>query len=98
VRRRKEIEQAYRVYQGQIGGKGIAWIKITGEGISSSFSKFLTPENRMRLSPVPEHGKATMILIISDADDFSVLTQLGSLRTELAGKLGLIPKGVYNLL
>ncbi len=52
----------------------------------------------MRLSPVPEHGKATMILIISDADDFSVLTQLGSLRTELAGKLGLIPKGVYNLL
>jgi aspartyl-tRNA synthetase len=94
---RKEIDKLIEYIRG-IGGKGIAWIKITGEGISSSFSKFLTPEESDAIISRAGAREGDVILIISDADDFSVLTQLGSLRTELAGKLGLIPKGVYNLL
>lgn len=94
---RKEIDKLTDFIKG-IGGKGLAWIRLTGEGMSSSFSKFMTEDEMNAIVEKAGAEEGDVILIISDGDTGSVLSQLGSLRTELAKKLDLIPKGVYNLL
>ena len=94
---RKEIDKLIDYIKG-IGGKGIAWIKITGEDITSSFKKYMTQEETDAIISRAGAHEGDVILIISDADDGSVLSQLGSLRIELSHKLDLVPKGIYNLL
>lgn len=94
---RKELDKLVDYIKG-IGGKGIAWIKLTGDAVTSSFSKFMTEDEMKAIAEKAGAEEGDVILIISDADTGNVLSQLGSLRIELAKKLGLIPKGVYNLL
>lgn len=93
---RKEIDKLTDYIKG-IGGKGIAWIRLTEEGMTSSFSRFMTEDEMKAILERADAGTNDVVLIISGGDTGSVLTQLGSLRIELAKKLGLIPKGVFNL-
>jgi aspartyl-tRNA synthetase len=94
---RKEIDKLTEYIKG-IGAKGLAWVRMTEEGFTSSFSKFMTDSEMDAIVSRFQAQPGDVIFIISDADTASVLAQLGKLRTELAGKLSLIPKGVFHLL
>lgn len=94
---RKEIDRLVEFIKG-IGGKGIAWARLTDDGMPSSFAKFMT-EGEMS-SILTRAGAATgdVLLLVADTDDESVLSNLGMLRGEVAKKLDIIPKDKFNLL
>ncbi len=81
-----------------IGAKGLAWIRVADDGITSSFDKFVSEDT---VKAMAERGGAEagdLILIIADTVTRRVLTILGALRTTMAQKLDIIPEGMYNLL
>lgn len=94
---RKEIDRLVEYIKG-IGGKGIAWVRLTEDGTPSSFGKFLTEAEMASL--LERSGAVTrdVLLLISGTDDSGVLSQLGLLRTEVARKLGIIPEDAWELL
>lgn len=94
---RKELDRLVEYVKG-IGGKGIAWARLTEDGMPSSFAKFLTEDE---ISAVLERAGAEtgdVLLIIADSDSNMVLSNLGLLRCEVARRLGIIPEDKYNLL
>ncbi len=93
---RKEIDKLTDYVKG-IGGKGLAWIRYTEEGIASSFAKFMTEDEMSAIANVTGAKTGDVVMIIADTNTNKVLSQLGSLRTEVSNKLG-IEKTGYNLL
>ena len=93
---RKEIDKLTEYIKG-VGGKGLAWIRMTEEGIASSFSKFMTEEEMSAIIGKMDAKTGDVIMIIADAKNSDVLSHLGLLRTETANKLGLNPGG-YSFL
>ena len=81
-----------------IGAKGLAWVRIDDEGVTSSFGKFVSEDV---MNAIIEKGgieKGDLALIIADTNNKHVLSILGALRQSMAKKLDIIPEGVYNLL
>ena len=93
---RKEVDKLTEYVKG-IGGKGLAWIRYTPEGIASSFAKFMTEDEMKQIASVTGAKEGDVLLIIADTNTNKVLSQLGSLRIEVANKIGVEKKG-YNLL
>lgn len=94
---RKEIDKLTEMIKG-IGGKGLAWVRLTPDGITSSFAKFMKEEEMQAILQRADAETGDVVLIIADTKTSHVLPQLGQLRMELAKKLNLIPQGKYNLL
>lgn len=93
---RKEIDKLTEMVKG-IGGKGLAFIRMTDEGVSSSFGKFLSEEEMQRILDAAGAEQGDVVLIVADTVKKHVLTTLGAVRLELANKLE-IPRSGYNLL
>ena len=93
---RKEIDKLTEHAKG-IGAKGLAWIRCTDDGVSSSFGKFLTEGKLDEILAAAGAEKGDVILIIADTKKTLALTTLGTLRCEVARKLDIIGEG-YNLL
>jgi len=93
---RKEMDKLTELVRG-IGGKGMAWIRWTDDGVLSSFGKFMTPEQMDTLLVTAGAEKGDAVLIIADPVKKHVLSILGALRLEVANKLNVERKG-YNLL
>lgn len=81
-----------------IGAKGMAWIKITDDGVSSSFSKFMSEEQMDAVIQKTGAKSGDAVFIIADTDNSKVLSILGALRGEVAEKLDIIPGDKYNVL
>ena len=79
------------------GAKGLAWIKITDEGITSPISKFLSEQELNDIIERVEGKAGDLILIVADKTQV-VYTALGNLRVELAKRLDIIDKDQYELL
>ena len=94
---RKEIDKLTEQVRG-IGGKGLAWIKITDEGVQSSFAKFMKPEEMDAIIEKMGAKKGDLVLIVADAKNKIVLSVLGMLRQECAKKLDIIPKDKWCFL
>jgi aspartyl-tRNA synthetase len=77
--------------------KGLAWYK-NGAEPSSSYGKFLTSEENAAVLSKAGCGQGDLLLIVADAKQHVVFDALGALRGELAKRLGLIQKNMYNLL
>ncbi len=93
---RKMIDKLTDTAKG-IGAKGLAWIRMTEDGIASSFAKFMTVEEMQSI--IERCGATTGDVIIIVADKNKVtLPVLGALRLEMAKKLDIIPKNQYNIL
>ena len=90
---RKEIDKLTDYVKG-IGGKGLAWIRMTEEGLSSSFAKFMTEDEMNAVIARMDAGVGDVILIIADTVTAKILPQLGALRTETSNKLGVEKKGI----
>ena len=77
--------------------KGLAWFKLTSEGINGSIAKVLTNDNIKALTEKLSLEENDLVLIV--ADKYKVTkTALGALRCKLGKDLGLIKKGDYKLL
>ncbi|MEI8215575.1 MAG: aspartate--tRNA ligase [Eubacteriales bacterium] len=93
---RKELDklsESARTY----GAKGVSWIKVLDNEITSSINKFFTQD---QLSEITElfYGKpGDLIIIVADKSKV-VFDALGHLRQFVAGKLGIIDESKYNLL
>jgi len=85
---RKEIDKLIEYIRG-IGGKGIAWVRLSPDGATSSFSKFMTEEEMDAIFQVSGAETGDVMLLIADGSNSAVLSQLGLLRTETAKRLGL---------
>lgn len=94
---RKEIDKLTASVRG-IGAKGLAWVRMTEEAVTGSFLKFMTEEEMQAIYSKTGAEKGDVLLIIADEKTSHVLPQLGYLRTEVAKKLDIIPKGKRNFL
>ncbi len=86
---RKELDKLTEFVRG-IGAKGLAWIRLTDEGIASSFAKFLSEEEMQGILRTSGAETGDVVLVIADADNSTVLSTLGALRCRAAERLGLI--------
>ncbi len=93
---RKEIDKLVEFVKG-IGAKGLAWVRMTDDGISSSFGKFLSEDEMNAILKKADAQKGDVVLIVGDTKNSTVLSTLGALRNEVADKLQIERKG-YNLL
>ena len=94
---RKEIDKLTDYVKG-IGAKGLAWIRMTDDGVSSSFAKFMSEDEMNAILKKTDAEKGDVILIVADKIKNHVLTVLGALRQKVAKKLDIIPEGKYNFL
>ncbi|MBQ9861325.1 MAG: aspartate--tRNA ligase [Clostridia bacterium] len=93
---RKDIDKLTEHAKG-IGAKGLAWVRWTEDGISSSFGKFLTEETMQALLAKLGAEQGDVVLLVADTVSKLVLTVLGALRLELADKLNIKREG-FDLL
>lgn len=70
------------------GAKGLAWIKITDEGISSPIAKFFSKEEIDNILKEMEGEKGDLLLFVADKKSV-VFDALGNLRNEIAKRLEL---------
>lgn len=93
---RKEMDKLTEMVRG-IGAKGLAWVRVTEEGVLSSFGKFMTPEQMDALLTAAGAETGDAVLIIADTVKKHVLQTLGALRLEVANKLHIERSG-YQML
>jgi aspartyl-tRNA synthetase len=94
---RKEIDKL-TAWTKDYGAKGLAWTRLTPDAATSSFEKFLSPDEVTALRNALDAETGDVMLIVADSDNDTVFASLGALRCELAGRLGLIPENSYDLL
>ncbi|KAB2879933.1 aspartate--tRNA ligase [bacterium] len=92
---RKKIDELTE-HMKEFDVKGIATIKVEANGVTSSISKFLTPEILSNITQLVEAKVGDIILIVAHHRKI-VQSALGSLRVKLAEELKLINENEFNL-
>ncbi len=93
---RKDISKL-EDYAKTYGAKGLAWIKLTEEGISSPIAKFFSDEEMNGIIELFEAETGDLLLFVADKLDIAN-DSLGNLRNELARRLELISSEDYKIL
>ncbi|MFR9566314.1 MAG: aspartate--tRNA ligase, partial [Rikenellaceae bacterium] len=93
---RKQIDELTNfVKRPQIGAKGLVWIKVDANGeTKSSIDKFYSPEEVKAIAQKAGAQAGDMVFILC-GDKFKALTQLCTLRLEVAQRLGLRDNSVF---
>lgn len=79
------------------GAKGLAWIKVTDEGVTSPIAKFFTDEEMQVVLKATDAAVGDLVLFVADKMQV-VYDALGHLRVEVAKILNLINKDEFKLL
>ncbi len=87
-----KLEKYVKTY----GAKGLAWIKIIDEGVTSPISKFLSQDEVNKIINRMDAKSGDIIFIVADKPQI-VFDSLGHLRLEIAKKLNLIDKNDFKL-
>lgn len=85
---RKEID-GLTAFVSQFGAKGLAWIAIREEGISSTIAKFLSEEELAGIVKEMDGQVGDLLMFVADSPAVTSAS-LGALRIELAKRLNLI--------
>jgi aspartyl-tRNA synthetase len=93
---RKELDKLADVAKVH-GAKGLAWVKLTEEGVVSPVAKFFTEDGMNALTGAFGAAVGDLILIVADCDKV-VFAALGALRAAAAEKLGLIDESRLDFL
>ena len=93
---RKDID-ALGKYVANYGAKGLAWVKVTEEGLNGAIAKFCTDEVAQELVTRVDAEVGDIILFAADTKKVCYAS-LGALRQKLAADLDLIDKDKYNYL
>jgi aspartyl-tRNA synthetase len=78
------------------GAKGLAWVKMTGNGWQSPLAKFFSDGVKNTLVNHLGAQEGDIFFFVADAPEVAN-TALGQLRLHLAQREGLIPEDTYNL-
>ena len=93
---RKDIDVLGK-YVANYGAKGLAWVKVTEEGLNGAIAKFFTDEVAQELVARVDAEVGDIILFAADSKKVCYAS-LGALRQKLAADLDLIDKDKYNYL
>ena len=93
---RKKIDKLTEAVK-SYGAKGMVWMKVAEDGVSSSVNKFFTPEQLADIASSLGAKAGDLILIISDKNNV-VFDSLGFLRRHIAGEMGLLDDNQFNFL
>lgn len=93
---RKDIED-YTDFVGQFGAKGLAWMKVTENGLESGIVKFFSDEIQAKLREMMHAEVGDLLLFVADKPKV-VHEALGALRLELGKRLDLMDSDTYNFL
>ncbi len=77
------------------GAQGLAWIKVTEEGVDSPIAKFLSDEEIAGIKETMEAEPGDLLLFVAD-DPQVVADALGNLRLKLGEELDLIPEDEFD--
>lgn len=77
--------------------KGLAWMKITEEGIVSPIAKFFSEEDLEKIKSEMNANIGDLLLFVADKDQV-VFDALGQVRIAVAEKMNLVDKSKFNLL
>ena len=91
---RKEIDALAEMLK-DYKAKGLAWAVLSSEGVRSSFSKFMSPEQMQALIDRMGAQPGDAMFFVADTPEIS-LTAMGQLRLILGRKLGLIDDSAYR--
>ncbi len=93
---RKDIEDFTAIAK-QAGLGGLAWIRVTDQGLESSITKYIPAPVQEELSAAVKAEKGDTLFFAADEFEKAALG-LGSVRLEAGRRLKLIPEGKYNFL
>ncbi|MDO5490827.1 MAG: aspartate--tRNA ligase [Bacillota bacterium] len=93
---RKKIDKLTEAIK-SYDARGMVWIKVVDDGISSSVNKFFGPEELQQIADSMGAAAGDLILIVSDQNKV-VWDSLGFLRRHIAGQMGLLDDEQYNFL
>ncbi|MFI3229749.1 MAG: aspartate--tRNA ligase [Bacillota bacterium] len=93
---RKEIDALQEVVK-EYGAKGMAYISIKPEGITSPIAKFFTEEEFKAIITAMGGEVGDLLLFVADKDK-TVFASLGALRLAIAKKYELFDKSQYDVL
>ncbi len=93
---RKDID-ALAAYVANYGAKGLAWVKVTEEGLNGAIAKFFDEEVAAKLVQRAEAEVGDLILFAADSKKVCYAS-LGALRQKLARDLDLIDPNKFNYL
>ncbi|HWL11934.1 MAG TPA: aspartate--tRNA ligase, partial [Ureibacillus sp.] len=79
------------------GAKGLAWLKVTEEGLNGPIAKFFEGETAENLMKATNAENGDLLLFVADSSSV-VAASLGALRNKLGKELGLIDESVYAFL
>jgi aspartyl-tRNA synthetase len=79
------------------GAAGLAWFKVTAEGLASPLAKFFKEEQLAEVRARAKAKPGDLLLFVADAFD-TVCASLGRLRLHLGEQLGLIDPSLFHLL
>ena len=94
---RKEIDKLTEVAK-TYGAKGLAYTRVTDEGASSSFEKYLSTEEVETLHKAANCKNGDVLLVVADAEDSVVFAALGALRLAVAKRFELFNPDEFNFL
>lgn len=77
--------------------KGLAWMKITAEGVTSPIAKFFSEEELTNIQNAMGAKVGDLLLFVADKDSV-VYDSLGQVRIAVADKLNLADPDKFNLL
>lgn len=93
---RKEIDKLTDFVKTYRAG-GLAWLK-GGEETTSSYAKFLSPEENAAIEKAVSFEKGDMVFIVADCSNQIVLDSLGALRSHLGARFDYYDKKDFALL
>jgi aspartyl-tRNA synthetase len=93
---RKDID-ALTEFVSVYGAKGLAWLKVDGEGLKGPIAKFFADEDSHALRTVLNANEGDLLLFVADKKNV-VADALGALRSKLGKELGLIDQSKFNFL
>ncbi len=93
---RKEIDSLTEFVKAY-GARGLAWYKNTAGAPTSSFAKFMKPEEIDAILSKMNVKEGDLALIVA-AKNSVVFDSLGALRCEVARRMGIIDKSKFNFL
>lgn len=93
---RKEIDKLAESAK-SYGAKGLAWMKVTADGVTSPIAKFFDEDTTKAILETMEASAGDLILFGSDTYKI-VSDTLGFLRRHIAGRMGLLDDTVFNFL
>lgn len=79
------------------GAKGLAWLKVTDEGLTGPIAKFFEADEQQAIQTALEAKANDLLLFVADKTSV-VYDSLGALRQKIAKDLGLIDESVFNFL